>query len=151
MALAALAGIATREADQREGTERADLRRRELARALDRAPELPRPKRPTSPPLEGFNSGGFVGATLIMLFISFIWIGYWISGVTMFQAGFPWLGMLILSAAAGLFAGFWPILRTMPAREGFQAEMRNYQAAIAAADRRDIERRDIRERFEGTK
>ena len=85
-----------------------------------------------------------------MLFISFIWIGYWISGKTMFASGFPWLGMLILSGGLGLLAGFWPMLRTLPAREGYAAEMRAYEAAIAAADRRDIERSEIRERFEGT-
>jgi hypothetical protein len=148
MALAALAPIAAREADQRIGSERAGRRRRELTEALARAPELPRPNQPMPPRLEGFNSGGFLAATCIMLFISFIWIGYWISDKTMFESGFPWLGMLILSVGFGLLVGFGPALRTLPAREGFNAEMRAYERAIAAADRRDAERRQIREEFE---
>ncbi len=157
LALLTLAPIATREADlgerrekeereREEAAERARRREVQLEEALDRVPELLRPSRPAEPTDEGFDSERFM-MTLWLIPVFLIFVGNWISDKTIFESGYPWGAMLLLPIGLAALNGFWPVLKTMPARERFRTALQEYEAAISAADYRDAERAEVRESF----
>ncbi|MGA8744949.1 MAG: hypothetical protein WB507_03690 [Solirubrobacterales bacterium] len=148
LALLALAPIATREADRceqleretrerKKAAERARQREIKLKAALDDAPELPRPSRPDEPYPERFDMERLWSATLCLTPVFLICL----------VAGLPWGLMLFMSIGLAVLNGFWPVLKTMPARERFRTELQEYEVATAESDHRDAERAEIRARF----
>lgn len=148
IALSALAPIAERMTHEHARREREEQRQQQLNEALAALPPLERPSAPNEPPRGDFDFDRFFGGTLCSIPICLIWVGNWVSGKTMFDSGFPWIPMLLLSILVGVLLGLWPVVKASPAREKFRARMRDYESAIAAADCRDVERREIRAEFE---
>lgn len=138
-ALLTLAPIAAREAEARK-------KKQELAEALAELPELPRPDRPQEPPAARFESRRFAAMLWLTPFF-LIFVGNWVSDKTIFDSGYPWIPMLLLPVLLGVVSGFWQVIKQMPARERFRAEMQTFEASIAAADRREGERAEILARF----
>lgn len=157
LALLALAPIAIREADRREQlerrerereeeAERARLRHEEMEKELAKLPVFPRPNRPSEPFRVPFDWDRFA-PTLWLIPVFLIFVGNWVSGKTIFDSGYPWGPMLLVPVGLAALNGAWPMLGAMRARERFRGKLAEYEAAIAVADRRDLERAEVEKRF----
>lgn len=152
-AVAALAPIAERMADQRERAEGKERKERELAQRLEKALVAAPPlERPSKPPIDSpylrwrwpigemlvtwLVTAGF--ATLFLLPIFLIWIGNW-----------------IVPLALGLLVGTLPQLRELPddlqhhnLKLELERAVESYERALRAFNERQAERAAIRAAFD---
>jgi hypothetical protein len=154
VAVAALAPVAERLADEQERKQREEDQQRQLEEALLTIPELSRPMRPEEPASAEFSSDIFVAMVFWGEVVSLAFVGPFLLGPLVFgkkfsESGYPWLLLLIAPGVIAALAGFWPIIKANPVRGRYRTEMEAYEKATREADRRRLQRAEVQRKYEG--